>query len=235
MMRLLAIALLTCFLICPYGSFAAAGPRISFEKETHDYGKVFYGDSVTYEFVVINTGDNTLIIQRLEPSCGCVETVKGSTEIAPKGTSKIAVAFDTKGLKPGRKKQTVHVYSNDPTKPSTKITLYADVVREIVVDPLSLNKKLKNGVKKVSFPLKITNTSSKICTVTGIRSQGNDPKAELMPSTIVLEPRAIVPFSIEIELPSKSDRHIYMGRLTLLTDHPREKEIEISYLIQSDK
>jgi hypothetical protein len=235
MMRLLAIAMLASFLIVPYGSVAVAGPVLSFDKETHDYGMVLSGDSVTYEFVVTNTGDETLIIQKLEPSCGCVETVKGSTEIAPKGTTKIVVAFDTKGLKPGRKKQSVQVYSNDPTKPSAKITLYADVVREIVIEPLSLNKKLKNTVKKVSFPLKITNTSSKVCTVKGIRSQGSDPKAELTPNPIVLEPRAIVPFTIEIELPPKSERNIYMGRLALLTDHPREKEIEISYLIQLDK
>jgi hypothetical protein len=235
MMRFLSMAMLAGFLLIPCGSVAATGPRISFEKEAHDYGKVFSGDSVTYEFVVTNTGDETLVLQKLEPSCGCVETVKGSTEIAPKGTTKIVVAFDTKGLKPGRKKQSVHVYSNDPTKPSTKITLYADVVREIVVDPLSLNKKLKNSVKKVSFPLKITNASSRACTLTGIRSQGSDPKAELTPGTIVVEPRAIVSFTIEIELPPKSERLIYMGRLALLTDHPREKEIEISYLIQLDK
>jgi hypothetical protein len=227
--------LLIALLILPYGDVSAAGPRISFDRETHDYGKVFYGDSVTEQFVVTNTGDETLIIEKLDASCGCTKAVKGSTEIPPHGKSKIVVEFDTKGLKAGRKKQTIHVHSNDPTKPSTKLTLSADVVREVVVEPSKLNKALTNFIKKVSFPLKITNLSSKVFTVTGIRTQEGNPKAELAPNTILVEPRAIVAFTVEIELPPEPGRHLHMGRLALLTDHAREKEIEIPYLIQLDK
>ncbi len=227
--------LLVGLLISLCSGVSAAGPRISFDRETHDYGKVFYGDSVTEEFAVTNIGDETLIIEKLEASCGCTKAVKGSTEIPPQGISKIVVEFDTKGLKAGRKQQTVRVYSNDPTKPSTKLTLSADVVREVVVEPVRLNRTLNSFVTKVSFPLKITNLSDRVFTVTGIRTRDGNSKAELTPNTILVEPRAIVPFSVEIELLPEPGRQLHMGRLALLTDHAREKEIEIPYLIQLDQ
>ncbi len=103
MANFVKIGLLITLLILPYGDVSAAGPRISFDRESHDYGKVFYGDSVSEQFIVTNTGDETLIIERLDASCGCTKAVKGSTEIPPKGKSKIVVEFDTKGLKAGRK------------------------------------------------------------------------------------------------------------------------------------
>ncbi|MEJ2717374.1 MAG: DUF1573 domain-containing protein [Deltaproteobacteria bacterium] len=88
-MRPTKAGLLVVLLILPLMVYAATGPRISFDKETHDYGDVQYGDTVTEEFDFTNTGDKTLVIDKLRATCGCTKAIKGSSEVPPGGKSSI--------------------------------------------------------------------------------------------------------------------------------------------------
>lgn len=219
----------------PVLALAGKGPRITFDKTNHDYGKVLYGETVTEEFTFTNSGDEPLIIEKLSSSCGCTKAVKGSREVPPKGKSKIVAAFDTTGFRPGRKVQTVTVHSNDPNTPEVTLTLSADVVREINVEPPSLAKQLPTFVSTISFPMHIGNSSDKTCTVKGFRPQPDGVQTFLKPSEISVEPGGKTPFSLVFRLKKEPGRHYYMGKVVLLTDHPKEKEAEIRYLIKIDK
>jgi len=228
-------AILVALLIIPELAMAGSGPRISFDRDTYDYGKVLYGKTVTEEFVFTNTGDSTLVVEKIETGCGCTKGVENSSEVPPNGKSKIRVVFDSTGLRPGRQRQSIFVYSNDHTKPVFKLTLLADVVRELILEPPSLAKKLRNFTDMVTFAVKLTNLSDRICTVTGIENRMGEIKAHLVPQTVVVEPRHTVPFNIQVSLGKEAGQYYHMGRLALLTDHPVEKEIEIRYLIQFEK
>ncbi|HMK36861.1 MAG TPA: DUF1573 domain-containing protein [Desulfomonilaceae bacterium] len=216
-------------------SVAAHGPNISFDKEEHDYGKVSYGDTVTDEFVLTNTGDQTLVIDKLESSCGCTKAVKGSSEVPPNGHTKIVAEFDTTGLKAGKKQKTVSVYSNDPQRPVVKLTLLADVVRDVNVEPPTLATTLGQYSETVSFPLKITNSSDKPVTVQKLMNLPGTAPGVLQPGRIVVAPHSTVPFHIVVGLKEEPGRLYWVGRYHLLTDHPREKEIDIRYLVKLGK
>jgi hypothetical protein len=234
-MRIGRLITLLVILSLPVWAVANEGPRISFDKYSHDYGKVLSGDTVTEEFTFTNTGDQTLIIEKLRSSCGCTKAVKGSREVPPNGKSKIVAAFDTTGLRPGRKSKTIYVHTNDSKKPLVKLILRADVVREITVDPPSLAKQLPGFVDAVSFPMKIHNASGKACKLTGVKVPRNGTTAFLKPGNVVAEAGATVPFELVIKLEKQPIRHYYMGKLFLVMDHPRETEIEVRYLIKIDK
>ena len=230
-------SLITFLLLVSLSSVAVAGegPRISFEKYAHDYGRVLSGNTVTEEFSFTNTGDETLIIEKLRSSCGCTKAVKGSREVPPNGKSTIVAAFDTTGLRPGRKSKTIYVHTNDPKNKIVKLKLLADVVREIHVDPPTLAKQLPKFVDHVEFPMKIRNSSKKACKIIGVKVPPDGVTASIKPGNIVVEPGATVPFDLVLNLKKESGRHYYMGKLLLVIDHEREPEIEVRYLIKFSK
>jgi hypothetical protein len=226
---LVMLPALLCFLatICTGG-----GPSIHFDKDTHDYGRVLYGDVVTQEFILTNTGDETLVIDKLEASCGCTKAVKGSSEVPPKGTTKIMAAFDTDGLRNGRTKKTITVHSNDPEKPEVKLALLADVVREITVDPPRLVTRLAKFTETVSLPVRIANSSDKQVVVRIKDGQSDTSNPGSNTKALVVKGRSVVPFNLKLALKNESGRSSWAGRLTLLTDHPKEKELNVPYLVQ---
>jgi hypothetical protein len=226
---IMAVAVLPCL------ALAGQGPRITFDKYSHDYGKVLYGETVTEEFSLTNTGDETLIIEKLRSTCGCTKAVHGSQEIPPMGRSKIVAAFDTTGLRQGKKSQSVFVHSNDPNNPVVKLTIEAEVIREIIVEPPTVARQLVTFVDSVSFPMQITNSSGKDCAVTGIKEQPEGVQVYLNPARIIVGPGQKVPFTLVLKPAKEPDRHLYLGTLLLTMDHAKEKEAEIRYLLKIDK
>lgn len=229
-MRIVNVATLLTLLALPLWS--AAAPKISLDKKSHDYGPVRYGETVTQEFTVTNTGDQTLVIQQLRSSCGCTKAIKGSNSISPGAETKVVASFNTRGLSPGRKRQSIFVDSNDPERPSVRLTLLAEVVKELDVDNFSLVKSLPAHVETVSFPVKVSNSSDKAYTVKGIRSDSQSVHASLNPRELLVQPKSSEMITIELRLEKDSQRHYYAGGLALETDHPLEKEIDMRYFVK---
>lgn len=213
---------------------AVHGPSISFDKEVHDYGKVIYGETVTEEFVLTNTGDQPLTIGKLHASCGCTKLVKGMSEVPPRGQTKIVAAFDTTGMKAGRKQKFVTVYSNDPSRPEVKLTLFADVIRELSVEQETLATTVPKSADHVTFPMKITNSSDKPIMVREVKTPPEAYPAELKPGHVVVAPHSTAPFSVRVKLADEPGRAFWNGRFSLETDHPREKQIDIRYIVKSE-
>ncbi|MCF8364668.1 MAG: DUF1573 domain-containing protein [Bacteroidales bacterium] len=91
-------------------------PRISFEKDLHDFGRVIEGEKITYAFRFSNSGSSDLIITDVNTSCGCTvpEFTKEPLKPGEKGT--IKVTFDSSNRK-GFQNKSITVISN--TIPST--------------------------------------------------------------------------------------------------------------------
>ncbi len=230
-----AAFLISALLVASAGAAIAGGPRIVFDNETHDFGKVLYGDKVKHDFLVTNAGDQVLYIEKLHATCGCTRTIKGDAEIPPKGKTTIQAEFDTVGLRPGRKEKSIYVHSNDPARPVVKLSLLADLVRDINVEPPSLARQLNKLEDKIAFQMKLENSSDKPYAITGIKSPAGSLSASLEPRIVRVAPGSATSFKLVLNLDGERDRFYYMGRLLLETDHPREHEIELRYLIKVDK
>lgn len=108
------------------GSGAEQQPRLKFEAEKHDFGKVKQGQSVTYEFIFENQGDAPLFIEKVETSCGCTAALLSEKNIAPGKKGKIKSTFDTQGYG-GRVTKYIFVESNDPSHPRVELAVTAEV------------------------------------------------------------------------------------------------------------
>lgn len=120
-MKKLSIAILFLLLVAS-SAFAqdkkdeAAKPIISFERLTHDFGKVYDGRSVSYEFVFVNSGKTPLILSNVQPSCGCTTPEWPREPIMPGQKGKIKAIY-TAGTFRGAFNKSINVSSNASQSP----------------------------------------------------------------------------------------------------------------------
>jgi len=116
---------------CAAVTLMAQAPVISFDKTHHDFGRITPDRKVAAKYRVTNTGNATLSITQVRPSCGCTATVIGKWSIAPGESTDLEATFDPRGLKGGVRKS-IEVVCNDPKTPASSLTLEAEVVQEIM-------------------------------------------------------------------------------------------------------
>ncbi len=102
-------------LVCLVLSLTAMAqkPVINFKVTSHDFGKINESDGpATFIFGFTNTGKATLVINRVQASCGCTTPsyTKEPVEAGKKG--EITVTYNPLN-RPGAFTKTITVYSND--------------------------------------------------------------------------------------------------------------------------
>ena len=93
--------------------------EISFEKESHDFGKIPQGIPATYEFMFTNAGKEPLIVNNVQKTCGCTVTQWTKTPVMPGQTGTVTAQYNA--AREGKFRKPIHVHSNAK---NDKITLY---------------------------------------------------------------------------------------------------------------
>jgi hypothetical protein len=98
---------------------ANSQPEMQLSAFEHDFG-VFKEEAGNqkFDFIVVNTGNSPLVIQRIVPSCGCTTPEWTKQPIPPNGKGKITAIYDPAN-RPGPFNKTLSVYSN--SKPEVVI------------------------------------------------------------------------------------------------------------------
>ena len=107
-------------------AYAAKGPKITFTKDAHDFGKIKQGDEPAFEFVFKNEGDAVLTIKNVETSCGCTAALVSDKKIEPGKSGKIKVAFSSRGYS-GEVTKYIYVDTDDPNAPRLQLKISAAV------------------------------------------------------------------------------------------------------------
>ncbi|MBO4777052.1 MAG: DUF1573 domain-containing protein [Bacteroidales bacterium] len=102
---------------------------IEFENKNYAFGQIVKGQVVEHSYFFKNTGNIDLIIEEVDPSCGCTTPEWTKEPVKPGEKGKIIVKFDTQHQSLGNKTKQVAVYSN--TSPSRNLLQFtAQVVEE---------------------------------------------------------------------------------------------------------
>jgi hypothetical protein len=124
---LMSFVLMSVFLLCSTTLvFTGKGPKIRFDKDKMDFGKVKQGKVLTQVFKFVNEGDETLTIDGVRTSCGCTAVLVSKKEIAPGKEGELKVTFNTRGYA-GKLSKYIYVDSNDPAQKSKQITVSAEI------------------------------------------------------------------------------------------------------------
>ena len=101
-------------------------PVLQFEEETHDFGKIIEGETVSYEFKFRNTGKADLIIADVSTSCGCTVPSYSKSAVQPGKSGVIKVTFNSAGRRGFQTKNIVIAANTQPN--TTLIRIKAQVV-----------------------------------------------------------------------------------------------------------
>ncbi len=94
----------------------AEKPIIAFEKLTHDFGKVYDGKPVSCEFIFTNKGKVPLILNNVQPACGCTTPEWPREPIMPGQQGKIKAIYNA-GTYRGSFNKSISVISNAEQSP----------------------------------------------------------------------------------------------------------------------
>jgi hypothetical protein len=92
-----------------------AQPRIRFENNTLQIGVIDEGDFVDLEFAFENVGDETLLIKRIDTSCGCIRSILDKREYAPGEKGILKLIYNSQG-RLGRINEQVVVIANSEAR-----------------------------------------------------------------------------------------------------------------------
>ncbi len=106
---------------------SAQQPVLTFDKTTHDFGKIKEQDglaSVTFTFT--NKGDAPLVINRVQAACGCTTPTWTREPILPGKTGTVTAAYNPQS-RPGSFIKTISVFTNASGN-ATVLTIKGDVI-----------------------------------------------------------------------------------------------------------
>jgi hypothetical protein len=112
---------------------AAAGAKIEFNKEVHDYGTIKNGADGSCVFEFKNTGDTPLMISNARGSCGCTVPDWPKEPIAPGASGSIKVKYDT--MRTGEINKSVTITSNAVNAPDKVVYIKGNVLAPETVTP----------------------------------------------------------------------------------------------------
>lgn len=101
--------------------------KILFTAESHDFGIVEQGEQLEYSFIFTNEGEAPLVIQNVQPACGCTgATVGEKTEYAKGESGEIKITFNTQG-RDGHQEKSITVFTNDTESPEKVLKFSCDI------------------------------------------------------------------------------------------------------------
>ena len=112
-------------------SASTSSSKILFDEEYHDFGKVPQGPQLEYSFTFTNKGKSPLIIEKVQPSCGCTgATTGGKNEYAKGESGEVKITFNTQG-RTGHQEKHVIVFTNDPDGAQKNLKFTCDIDPEM--------------------------------------------------------------------------------------------------------
>ena len=104
---------------------AEKAPRLTIVEPVKEFGTVAKGEKLDWAFTVKNTGDSDLQIIAARPACGCT-VADFDKVIKPGQTGKVSAHVDTTAFA-GPISKTVTLETNDPSTPTSLLTIHATV------------------------------------------------------------------------------------------------------------
>lgn len=130
---LVALAALTGPALIP---FSATAQVIEVSPQVHDFGQMKQQESRTVVLSVKNQGAGSLVIEKVEPDCGCTVAELAVKDLAPGEATQLTIEFNSKKFS-GKVVKSVQIFSNDPRNPVVDVMFTADIHAPLLVDPES--------------------------------------------------------------------------------------------------
>src|SRR5690348_1275458 len=113
---------------------ASAGPQIKFGSSIYDFGRIQAGEMVRHTFVFTNSGDQPLVLNNVQPSCGCTTAGEFTRNVLPGQTGLVPIQFNSTHFN-GEVFKTISVTSNDRKTPVVVLQLKGKIWKPLELVP----------------------------------------------------------------------------------------------------
>ncbi|HGY91425.1 MAG TPA: DUF1573 domain-containing protein [Planctomycetes bacterium] len=151
----------------PRSKWKMSGP-FKFEHLTLDFGTLRDTEKVTKRYRFFNATDHTVRIQKVKTKCGCTVPKLQDRVLEPGEEGELAVTFDGTHRQ-GEDRKVVKIHTDDAERPLAEISLKANVVARIAIEPRSVflgQCSRGESLKEKSFRIVSRNLDLKIESVT---------------------------------------------------------------------
>lgn len=155
--------------------FSWAQPVIKFSREAHDFGEVVEGKMASYEFEVTNVGNQPLIVNNVQASCGCTSPFWTKEPIMPGKTGMIKATYNSAG-RPGPFNKTLTIVSNAENN-NKILTIKGNVIKkeDKVYTEEQKKRSPKISIEKSSFQVGKLEINQKGSAKITVFNKGIDP------------------------------------------------------------
>jgi hypothetical protein len=130
-MKRILILLAASVCIATMSNAQVKGPEIKFENIEHNYGQIPEGGGVVkHTFVFTNTGDEALVLTKVQPGCGCTASDYTKTPILPGDRGMVTADYNPLG-RPGAFKKSILVVSNAKSSPNLTLFISGNVIPKL--------------------------------------------------------------------------------------------------------
>lgn len=200
-------------------SESAGGPRAEVVESTKNFGEFWAGPEVAHDFIIRNTGTETLEILNVKAQCGCTSTGHDKS-VAPGAEGKVSTKLRTNNLS-GRFAKKVTVTTNDPKHSSLQLTLAGEAKRLVDVKPGAAHFRQIQPDETAKQTVTITNNSEQPMELKLKQEQVGPFTAALKETT----PGRVYELEITTQPPYPSERN--RGTLVMTTNVEESPEIQV--------
>src|ERR1041384_4923731 len=134
----------------------APGPRIEFDNQVYEFGKITAGDPIKHTFFFTNTGDQVLELTDVHPSCGCTTAGDWTKKVEPGQAGSIPLQVNTANFN-GPVIKTVTVTCNAKPQPSLVLQIKGTIFWPIELSPSFVVLSIPPDSPKSSTVVRIIN------------------------------------------------------------------------------
>lgn len=161
---------------------SAVGPRIQFDNLVFDFGRIRAGEPAKHTYVYTNTGDALLVINSVQPQCGCTTAGEWTKQAEPGQTGTIPIQFNT-GNYNGPVFKQVTVNCNVTNQPAVFLQIKGTVFKAVDVAPPMAVLNLSPDSETSTAVVTITNNTEEPLLLAAPQSNNRMFAAELKTNT----------------------------------------------------
>ena len=200
---------------------APKAPKLEVENVVQDFGQVKPKEVFDFTYKFANSGNDKLVISRVQSTCGCTVPELAKTEYQPGEKGEVKVRY-TASQREGALTKHLYLHSNDPTNPRFELLIKSETVLKVEVEPKQIELSLVKdnaGFKDLT----VRSKDGQDFSITDVMMRGNAFKFVYDSKIKAVEHKIKVITDKEV-----LEKNL-AGVITIETDHPDCEVVSATY------
>ena len=199
-------------------------PRIFCEETIFDFGSKDSSEIVDHTFILKNTGTSDLVITAVRPACGCTAAELTQSTIPPSESAKLSAKLTLAGRN-GQVQKPILIESNDPANPALQLVMKGVIGTDFQITPSTMVLRKESPDAPATASVIVKSMKNEKLDITDAKSEGG--KLKLRWDEFPDENSYQITANLEERLAAGQ----YEDKITLETNHPIRKQLEISVIV----